>query len=60
MKRSLKTQILRKAAVLVTALCAAASLYSVAAAPQETASSEHTATALANGPKKPNEWNSQG
>lgn len=60
MKHSLKTLVLRKAAIVVTVGCAAASLFSVAASHLDAPASEHTVTVATGGPKDPTDWNSQG
>ncbi|MFJ5679599.1 hypothetical protein [Streptomyces sp. NPDC093097] len=60
MKRSTKSLILRKAAILVTVGCAAASLFSVAVSPGEAPSSQRTVSARAGHTIPPSEWNSQG
>ncbi|MEU3369217.1 hypothetical protein ACFYM2_08105 [Streptomyces sp. NPDC006711] len=59
MKRSIKSLILRKAAVLVTAVCAA-SLVSVAVSHDGTQASANTVSVRAGGPSNIDEWNSQG
>ncbi|WP_328928798.1 hypothetical protein OG429_32400 [Streptomyces sp. NBC_00190] len=59
MKRSIKSLVLRKAAILVAVGCAA-SLFSVAVSHQDAPAPEHTVTVLAGGPIDPTEWNSQG
>ncbi|MCX5387060.1 hypothetical protein [Streptomyces sp. NBC_00083] len=59
MKRSIKSLILRKAAVVITAACAA-SLVSVAVSHDATPASGSTVSVRAGGPSNPEEWNSQG
>ncbi|WP_330333694.1 hypothetical protein OHS33_30885 [Streptomyces sp. NBC_00536] len=59
MKHSMKTLVLRKAAIIVAVGCAAASLFSVSVAHHDAPAPGHSVTVLADG-KDTNEWNSQG
>ncbi|MFB7467675.1 hypothetical protein ACFCZ1_29985 [Streptomyces sp. NPDC056224] len=59
MKRSIKSLVLRKTAILVAVGCAA-SLFSVAASHHDATAPERTVTVLAGGPIDPSDWNSQG